>query len=641
MSKDKIASKLVFFSPSSYILRGWVSVFSVILIALAHFSGFSSTMVLFLYIIAFFWGGELFIRGALRELAKKYIGFNAFVSLSALSAFVFSVLNNFDGLPVIAVSGDVLIIPIIFSMANFIKAKELKYIGCSFRFIESLENFISRSALRVEGKEEKKVFIKEIKIGDTILIKTGERIPLDGEIIKGSTLVDEHLLTGNITLAAKQKGDKVYAASINKGGEILVKAGSLKNTSRIAKVLEAVKENEKKKLICPSILENYSSYVMLFFIVVALAQFAYGMYFDKYGNIEYWLILFFFILSISGPISFMAAVLLPAAFVRSGALNHKIKINNLTALNILKDSTKIFIDKTGTLTTGKLEVSEIETAPDIKKSELIKAAFTAQQGADNIFAGALSEYALKERIKADKVVSMELYPSFGSVVKTAKDKIVAGRKAWLKDLGIEVPGADQEIKKTVFYVAKNDKFLGAIYFTDRLRANAKSTVAYLKKRGKSVALLSGDSRAAIEAVAQKAGIEEFYGDMFPQDKAAKISSQINLGENVTMIGDSFNDILALLQADTSVAFSSDKNAFSSWVDFAVGSRDFDSIRKIFELDARQNSTARQNILISVLFSLMGVYGVLILKYPAAWYHIIGLLLAAVFVIILNSVRLKK
>jgi len=145
----------------------------------------------------------------------------------------------------------------------------------------------------------------------------------------------------------------------------------------------------------------------------------------------------------------------------------------------------------------------------------------------------------------------------------------------------------------------------------------------------------------LQAVAASAGIGEFYGNLFPQDKAAKIAAQENLGHRVAMAGDSFNDILALLQADISLAFCNAQNAFASWVDIRLGGKDFGAVKTAFELDSRQKNIERQNILISIIFSFAAIYAVLVLKQSAAWYHIAALVFGAVFIIIINCTRLYK
>lgn len=638
MSAKNETSKLVFFKPAAYSARGWISLFAGLITLIAYFLDFSSTTIFLISIITFFAGGELFLRSAVLEAQRFYFGFNAFISISALGAFLFGILNNYAATALFDVTGAFLLLPFIFALANFIKSFELKSIGAAVRFIDNLENFIPKSATRVSGSSLTKVFTQEVKEGEVIFIKVGERVPLDCKIIKGSTLVDENLLTGNITLASKQKGDTLFAGSINKGKEVTAEVIAVKGSSKIALVIRAVKESEKRKLVSVSPLERYAFKILAFFVLFAAAQALCGFYFAGKSQSMYWFMAFLFILSVSGPVSYMAAVLAPLKYLKQGAAKNKIFINNPSAVKTLGQCGKIYIDKTGTLTTAKLEVAKVLVAEGVKEADLLKAVYTSQHGTNNIFSEAVDRYCKDKAVKADKVTSTEVYPSYGTMVKTAKSTIYAGRKTWLESKGIEVPQDLEELKKTVFYVSKNDKFLGCIYFTDRLRANVKDTVKYLKACGKALCLLSGDNTPSLKEVAARAGIEEYYGDIYPQDKADKARSKD--GIPTAMIGDGFNDILAMQQADASIAFASaGDNAFTSWVDITVKSKDFIAIKKIFEFEQRQQNITRQNIYMSVIISLFMVYAVLILNISLSWFMLMLCVFFAIVLIIINSMRL--
>lgn len=639
MSHRELSRKVVFFRPSSYLLRGWVSVFTGIALLLSYVFDFSSTTIFFISLIILIAGGELFLRGALIELKRGYFGFNGFISAAVLSAFAFSITNSVTGSLLLPVTGFILILPLTLCCANFIKARELARVNRSFKFMDMLDNFISKSAYVEDKGKIIKVFAGEVKQGQTILIKTGDRVPLDCIITKGATLADERLLTGNITLASKQKGDMLFAGSINKGGEVYCEVKAARAFTKMAKIVNAVKESEHRKIDITSPLEIYSTRYFLFFTIFAVC--ITGLLAFNNINPYYLISSFLFIVAVSGPVAYMAAVLLPLKFVKMRALKSKIKINNISALEEVFKSTKFFIDKTGTLTTGRLEVSQIVPAQDVSQEDLLKAAFTAQKDNNNIFSDALCAYAQEHKIKADKLVSIQLFPSYGTSVKTAKSSILAGRKVWLEEQGVEIPIKNEDNQKTVFYIAKNGKFLGAVYFTDRLRANAKSTVEFLKEQGKSVCLISGDNVSAVAFAAKKCKVEEFYGDMYPDGKAAKISAQQNMGERVVMVGDGFNDILALLQASCSIAFTFSGSAFTGWVDIALNGKDFNGIKTVFQLYRRQYLIVRQNVYISIMFSLLIVYGLLSGGIFGAWYNLSIFIMVSILFIILNSARLLK
>ena len=632
--------KYILYYPSSFLVRGWGSIFMALLLLMSYIFNFAQTTRFFLALITFFWGGELFIRGAIVQLGKLYVGFNALIVISALAALLFSALNGLRENVSLPVHGFSAVMPFIFAAANFIKYFELKHIGQSRNFMESLDGFISKSVLKItDDGSLVKVFASEVKLGDLLIIKSGERVAVDCRITKGKTFVDESLLTGNITLAAKQTGGLLLAGSVNKGAEVEAQAVSLKDTSKIAAVLEEVKKSESKKMLLPSMLETYALPVLVFFLVLASVQFAASMIWQK-ENIFYWFLVFLFILALSSPVTYMAAVLLPVYYTKRNAQKNNIFIQNDNALSLLKQSTKIFIDKTGTLTTGRLEIDETEPAEKVKEADLLKAAYAAQYPAENMFSFALKEYAVKNKLSAPKVTSFELSPSFGTLVKEGKNTIMAGRLSWLKENGIENLPSAEDTSRTVFYVAKNGKYIGAVYFKDRLRANAKDTIAFIKAQGKEICLISGDNAGAAGAAASFAGIEEFYGAMYPQDKAAKICAADNMGEKTIMLGDGFNDILALLQAGAGIAFNAANNVFISWVDIIIKDRDFAAFKRLFGFQASRAKIIKQNVFISVLSGVLFYWHIIGACKEASWYTPFLILFFTVLIIMINSARIN-
>lgn len=630
------------FASSSYNVRGWLCVLGLLIILIGYLFDFSGTTLLILSFVFFFLGGDLFLRNAYKEFSALHFGFNFFISLNAFSLLIFAITNNMLETAGYKISGLFLLIPLTFCLANFLKAKEVSNISYSFNFIKSLDNFISKSAILVEGNTQTKVFTSEIKAGQKILINVAQRVPLDCIILEGTTLADEHLLTGNVTLAAKEVGDLLLAGSINKGSPVIAEVKSSVRNSKLARVLNALKISEQKKITSKSFLDLYSSFITTFFIAFAFLNAFLGLFIFKNKNFLEAFNTFLFALALSVPVIYMACLLLPLRYMKKGALNNKITINNPNSLQMIVDSDIIYIDKTGTLTTGNLEVDQILPAKGYSEEEVALAAATSQQGSTTIFAKALKEYCRTHSIVPEPIISTELHPSYGTVVRTQKDIIFAGRKAWLEGKGIKVVLANntQELRKTIFYLSKNNKFMGCVCFTDKLRANVKSVVSYLQSNGKELCLLSGDNTPALQIVANRAGIKNYIGDMYPRDKAARIAATNNLGKKTTMIGDSFNDILALLEASGAIAFSREDSPFISWVDIALETRDFGAVRKIFDMYKKMQRIMKQNIFLSILIG-MGLFFFLTQNGQIlSWYQLLICIVIALFIIFINSVRLK-
>lgn len=630
------------FDSSSYSFRGWVCLIGIIVILVGYLFDFSDTMLLMTSVVLFFWGGDLFLRNAYKEISCLKLGFNFFIFLNTFSILVFTITNRLIVKGGYQISGLFLLIPLTFCLANFLKASEVAHITQSFNFLDSLDNFISKSAILVEGNTQTKVFSSEVKIGQKILINVSQRVPLDCVVVEGTTLADEHLLTGNITLAAKEPGDLLLAGSVNKGSAVIAEVKSTVKSSKLARVLNALKISEQKKISAKSILDLYSFSVSIFFIILALFNASAGLYLFKDINSLEALNVLLLTFALSGPVIYMFGLLLPLKYMKKGCFKNKIVINNPNALEELKKSDIIYIDKTGTLTTGNLEVEQILPAKGYSEEEVALAAATSQQGSTTIFAKALKEYCRTNKIIPEPIISTELHPSYGTVVRTQKDLIFAGRKAWLEGKGIKVELANntQELRKTIFYLSKNNKFMGCVCFTDKLRANVKSVVAFLQEKGKELCLLSGDNTPALQVVAARAGIKNYRGDMYPRDKAAQIAASNNLGKKTTMIGDSFNDILALLEASSAIAFSREESPFVSWVDIVLQTRDFGPIRKIFEMYNKMENIMKENILLAILAGLGLFFFLTQAERAVSWYQLVFYLLAALFVIFINSVRLK-
>ncbi len=630
------------FASSSYNIRGWISALGLLIILIGYLFDFSWATLLVLSFVFFFLGGDLFLRNAYKEFSSSHFGFNFFISLNTFSLLIFTIINNILENSGYEVSGLFLLVPLTFCIANFLKAREVSNITCSFNFIKSLDNFISKSAILVEGDKQTKVFTSEIKAGQKILINVAQRVPLDCTILEGTTLADEHLLTGNITLAAKEPGDLLLAGSVNKGSSVIAEVKSSIKSSKLARVLNALKISEQKKITSKSVLDLYSSFITIFFILFAFVNAVLGVYVFKDKTFLEAFNVFLFALALSGPVIYMACLLFPLKYMKQGALNNKIIINNPNSLQMITDSDIIYIDKTGTLTTGNLEVDQILPAKGVSEEEVAIAAATSQQGSATIFAKALKEYCRTHNIIPEKIISTELHPSYGTVVRTEKDTIFAGRKAWLEGKGIKVELANntQELRKTIFYLSKNNKFMGCVCFTDKLRANVKSVVAYLQERGKELCLLSGDNTPALKIVADRAGIKNYIGDMYPRDKAARIAATNNLGKKTTMIGDSFNDILALLEASGAIAFSREDSPFISWVDIALETRDFGAVKKIFDMYSKMKRIMKQNLLLAILIGVGLFFFLTKSGQIIAWYQLVICVIIALLIIFINSVRLK-
>ena len=300
-----------------------------------------------------------------------------------------------------------------------------------------------------------------------------------------------------------------------------------------------------------------------------------------------------------------------------------------------------FFDKTGTLTYGELRVSGVYPVSDTARKPLLDAVITAEQLVDGPFADAVNTYAKEHKIKPKKVLAFDVLPGLGVQAKSRGNEILAGSIPWLTEQGINISQQITQQCEAVICVAVNGTYLGYLTLADELRPGAQDMVSFLKTRQKELILVSGDNESSVSAIAQQAGIEKFNFFVLPKTKAEIVGNLQGLGQQVVMVGDGFNDIIALLKADAGVVFSSGKNVYNNWVDVIVKRRDLKAVPYLFAIHKKLYSTIRQNVILSVLLNgaLAAWFVWQSTQGAAGWQWPVLGALGAVVIVWLNSTRM--
>ena len=442
----------------------------------------------------------------------------------------------------------------------------------------------------------------EVKLGDNIRILPGENIPVDGEIIKGTSSIDQSVMTGESLPIDKTVGDEVFCGTTNMFGAIDIKATSLSKNSSLQKLIDLVKAADEKQAPTQRIADKWATWLVPIALLIAIAVWLFT------GNIERGVtVLVVFCpcaLILATPTAIMAAI--------GQATKHGVLIKSGEALEKLGALNTLVFDKTGTLTYGNLVVSDIIPF-NISENELLSITASCERLSEHPLAKAIVNEAQNENIDINDVENFEMYPGLGVSCEINSSKIHAGNLKFIRGNGINDDNISESLDKlknegkAIVIVAKNNAVIGIIGLSDMIREDAPQMINALHDIKTKTVLLTGDTNQAANYFASKVGINEVHGNLLPEEKLEWISKFQEKGDNVCMVGDGVNDAPALKTANVSVAMG------SMGSDVAIEAADIallgDEISKIPYLKKLSNSTLftiKANIIISMTINAVAI-----------------------------------
>ena len=421
--------------------------------------------------------------------------------------------------------------------------------------IEKLMKLAPDTATVMRDSAEYIIPVKEVGVGETVIVKSGEKIPLDGVIIKGFSEVDESMLTGESLPVSKNIGDNVTGGSINLNGLLTVRVTRIGNDTTLSKIIKFVEDAQSKKAPISKTADRVAGFFVPAVIVIAILSAAVWFIIGK--EISFILKIFTGILVVACPCALGLAT--PTAIMVGtglGAQNGILIRNGEVLENCHKIKVAVF-DKTGTVTTGKPVVTDI-LGVDVEKA--VAFALAAESGSNHPLALAIRNYAKENNISfKDSILSFENIAGMGTVCHTLKEEVILGKKAFLEEKGIDISLYETKAKelasmgKSLIYVSVGGKLCGVIAVADILKKESKETFSILKKQGIRTVLLSGDNKLCAENIGNELGADDVYFEVLPQDKANIIKEIREKYGNVMMVGDGINDAPALSEADVGCA----------------------------------------------------------------------------------------
>ena len=417
--------------------------------------------------------------------------------------------------------------------------------------LKKLISLTPRQGRRISNGREEMIALEDIRINDILRVLPGETVPVDGDIVAGTTSVDQSIMTGESLPVDKTVGDSVFCGTINRFGTIDIHASKLGEDSSLQKLIRMVEEAENKKAPMARIADKAASWLVPAALLLAIAAFIVTG--DIVRAVTVLVVFCPCALVLATPTAIMAAI--------GQATKHGIIIKSGEALERMGKVDTVAFDKTGTLTNGSLTVTDIYPFTDtIDKAALLRYTASAENYSEHPLAKAVTAHARQENIEPLEVENFHMVPGKGISAVIRGEKLFCGNEAFLKEQHIDIDGAAEQILegfrnegKAVILVADTAKLLGAVTLSDTLRDTSADVIEKLRKMGTRAVLLTGDHKRAAQYFAKQVGITDVHAELLPEQKVSEIAALQNAGKIVCMIGDGVNDAPALKTADVSVA----------------------------------------------------------------------------------------
>ncbi|MDP2910517.1 MAG: heavy metal translocating P-type ATPase [bacterium] len=483
--------------------------------------------------------------------------------------------------------------------------------GKTSEAIKKLIGLQPKEAAVIKDGQEKKVPISEVKTGDIILVRPGEKIPVDGIVIDGYSGVDEKAITGESIPVEKKEGDKVIGATINKTGVLKFKATAVGKNTMLAQIIKIVEQAMGSKAPIQLLADRVSFYFVP--SVIAIAILAFAVWLISGQPLVLALTVFVAVLIIACPCALGLAT--PTAVMMGTGLAAKngILIKSSKALEIAQDINVVIFDKTGTLTKGEPSVTDlVKIKNDVSENWVLQVAASVEKNSEHPLAQAIVNKAKEENLELDEVKNFQAIPGKGVEAYLEEKKILLGTRKLMADNKIDSTVIEEKLitlenqGKTVMILSFNSEIAGLIAVADTLKDYSKEAVEMLHKMGKKVAIITGDNQRVGQAIAKQVGIDKVLAEVLPQEKSAEVKKLQAEGNIVAMVGDGINDAPALAQADLGIALGSGTDVAMETGEIILIKDDLRDVVIAIDLSRYTLRKIKQNLFWAFFYNIVGI-----------------------------------
>jgi Cu+-exporting ATPase len=563
-----------------------------------------------------FWSGSDFFTGAWAAFKHRSANMNTLITLGTGAAWLYSTFAIL--FPAFFPEGtsepffDV--VAVVIALVVLGQALELRAKGQSSSAIKKLLGLQAKTARVIRDGNEMDLPVEEVLVGDVIQVRPGEKVPVDGVIVEGSSAVDESMLTGESLPASKKMGDEVIGSTINKTGAFKFRTTKVGKDTALAQIVKMVQDAQNSKAPIARLADIVSGYFVPIVMILAVWTFVIWFVIGPQPQFVYALVTSVTVLIIACPCALGLATPMSLMVGIGKGAEHGILIRSGEALQTARGIQIVVLDKTGTITKGKPELTDVILSDQsiVKDDELLRLASSVEKVSEHPLAQAIVEGAQLRKLELAEVKGFEAIPGHGVSAKVEEKRILIGNLKLMNRENVALGSLEEQSKsladdgKTPMFIALDGKAAGIIAVADTVKEDSAEAIKVLQNMGIEVVMITGDNRRTAEAIARKVGITRVLAEVLPEDKANNIHLLQAEGKKVAMVGDGINDAPALAQADVGLAIGTGTDVAIEASDITLIKGSLKGVVTAIEVSRATMTNIYQNLVGAFFYNVMGL-----------------------------------